>query len=703
MNTCVRLSVLVALTSAAAFGTLTAAEVVLFDFEGRYDPALVETQDAAATLVREVGDTELLVRTGHAHRWPGVTLKAPAGHWDLATFEFVRADIFNCSAEPIRVSLRVDSPKANQGSDYVQDSAEIAPGQTQTVTTRLQRRLPKELASKLFGMRGYPDGLSPDRGIDAGRIHRLLIFVSDPKKDFEFLVDNVRATGQQPPSRILSMTEQELFPLIDEFGQYIHKEWPGKLQSAKDWEQAKRTEEADLEQHASPADWNEYGGWNAGPDLRATGFFRPEKVDGKWWLVDPQGKLFWSHGIDCVRWSNGTTPITDRKHWFRDLPGPDSPFRQFYGRAGWAPHGYYQGREYETYNLTAANLLRKYGEEWKPLFTELCHRRLRSWGLNTIANWSDSEIYLQRKTPYVVSISPQSRAIEGSSGYWGKFPDPFDARLRQSLRERMRGERGTSAGDPWCIGYFVANELSWGDELSLALATLASPPDQPAKRAFLDDLRQKYGTIEKLNEAWSSQYASWDALRDATETPDKQKAEADLAAFYTRIAEEYFRTCRDAVKEAAPNQLYLGCRFAWVNDRAVRASAGFCDVISFNKYTFRVDDFKLPAGIDMPAVIGEFHFGALDRGMFHTGLRQTANQDERANAYRSYVEGALDNPCLVGTHWFQFGDQATTGRGDGENYQIGFLDICDTPYTETIAACRQVGYKLYERRLGSHR
>jgi len=66
--------------------------------------------------------------------------------------------------------------------------------------------------------------------------------------------------------------------------------------------------------------------------------------------------------------------------------------------------------------------------------------------------------------------------------------------------------------------------------------------------------------------------------------------------------------------------------------------------------------------------------------------------------YRSYVQGALRNPAIVGTHWFQYGDQATTGRGDGENYQIGFLDICDTPYPETIAACREVGYSMYAHR-----
>jgi len=690
----------VCLSLAVALGTLPAAETMLFDFEGDFDAATIETQDAAAALVKESGNAAIRVRTGHSHRWPGVTLKAPAGHWDLSAAEFVGVEVTNTGTQPLRVSLRVDSPDGKGGSDYVQDSAEIPARQTRTVTTRLQRRLPKELASQLFGMRGYPDGMSPDRGIDAGQTRRLLVFVGDPKQDFEFLIDNVRATGHLEPSRIASMTEKELFPMIDQFGQYMHKQWPGKLPSMEGFQETMRTEAADLGQHPGPSEWNEYGGWTAGPELQATGFFRPEKVRDRWWLVDPRGRLFWSHGVDCVRWSNGTTPITDRKHWFRDLPNAESPFAEFYGRADWAPHGYYQNREYETYNFTGANLLRKYGDDWKSSFSDLCHRRLRSWGLNTIANWSEPEIYLQRKTPYVVSISPQAKVIEGSSGYWGKFPDAFDARLRESLRDRMRSERGKSAGDPWCIGYFVANELSWGDEVSLALAALASPPDQPAKRAFVDDLRAKYGTIDQLNAAWTTDYSSWDALLDSTAAPDKQKAAADLAAFYTRIAEQYFRVCREAVKEVAPNQLYLGCRFAWVNDRAVRAAAAFCDVISFNKYQYSVSDFRLPAGIDMPAIIGEFHFGALDRGMFHTGLRPTASQTDRAEAYKTYVQGALDNPCLVGTHWFQFGDQATTGRGDGENYQIGLLDICDTPYGETIAACRQVGYHLYQRRLG---
>ena len=53
----------------------------------------------------------------------------------------------------------------------------------------------------------------------------------------------------------------------------------------------------------------------------------------------------------------------------------------------------------------------------------------------------------------------------------------------------------------------------------------------------------------------------------------------------------------------------------------------------------------------------------------------------------------------MGTHWFQYKDQATTGRGDGENYQIGFIDICDTPYPEIIAAARNTGDTMYPYRL----
>ena len=56
---------------------------------------------------------------------------------------------------------------------------------------------------------------------------------------------------------------------------------------------------------------------------------------------------------------------------------------------------------------------------------------------------------------------------------------------------------------------------------------------------------------------------------------------------------------------------------------------------------------------------------------------------------------------IVGTHWFQWQDQALTGRFDGENYQIGFVTATDTPYPELVAAARDIGATMYRRRFGN--
>lgn len=663
-----------------------AGEQTLLGFTADSPLKQIEARDTKLSL----SGSWLELATGQRQEWPGITLKAPVGRWDVSQAGEVLLDLKNTGNNPVEVSCRVDNPGADGSKNCITARLTVQPGEVKTLHLPLRRALPETLRGKLFGMRGYPGGFQEKGGIDPANVEKVLVFVAKPKQPHRFQIANLRAGGT--PFDRFPTDPENLFPLIDAFGQYRHGDWPGKIGSAADFRERAEAEKADLAEHPGPQDWDKYGGWQAGPQLDATGRFRVEKRDGKWWLVDPDGRLFWSHGIDCVRADN-STPITDRKHYFAELPAKEPPWAALYGRSGWAPHGYYQNKPYETFNFLGANLLRKYGPEWKPRFIEMAHRRLRSWGMNTVANWSDPAVYAVQKTPYVTTVHFNARALEGSEGYWGKFPDPFDAKFNDTIRRGVK-----QGGDPWCLGYFVGNELSWGDELSLARAALASPAGQPAKQALLADLKAKYGTIERLNAAWGTTHASWDALAESRTPPDAKRAREDLGAFYTRLAERFFEGCRDAVRQADPKGLYLGCRFAWANDRAIRASAKYCDVVSFNKYQRSIADLRLPEGLDRPLVIGEFHFGALDRGMFHTGLVPTANQEERAAAYQQYVEGALRNPLLVGTHWFQYDDQATTGRGDGENYQIGFVDTCDTPYPETIRACREVGYRMYPLR-----
>jgi len=637
------------------------------------------------------------VQVSQESAMPSLRISAPEGSWDLSRFLLMAMDIQNRGAEETLVLCRINGLRWSDGA------AVVPPNGTQTLTALLTRNSPPaHLKGKIFGMNGLPGGYvrSLDE-MDPAAVTHLDCFLPHSNSGTSVTISNFRAVGEvSPPSA--EEWEQSFVPFVDELGQYKGVDWPEKTLSLAEMKTS--TEESDLAQHPGPEEWNEYGGWETGPDLGGSGHFRVEKYEGKWWLIDPSGRLFWSHGIDCVR-NTSASPITDRQHYFADLPERTPETEVFFGEGSGAAREYYKGKEYETFDYKAYNLRRKYGEDWEDVFSDLAHRRLRSWGVNTIANWSQEKIYLERRTPYTATIHTGGKPIGGSHGFWRKFPDPFDEGFRKSIAERMEQEKEKTANDPWCIGYFVDNELDWGDSSFLGKGVLASAPDQPAKVELIRQLKAKHRTITALNKAWGSDYHNWNDLVSAQEAiPDG--ASVDLEAFSGLLADQYFKVCRDEVKRVAPSKLYMGCRFdfhyfpdeetdgAW----AIPIAAEFCDIVSFNRYRFSALPLRLPDGIDKPMIIGEFHIGALDRGLLHPGLRAAADQRQRADFYRYYVQSALSNPWLVGTHWFQFNDQPLTGRRDGENYQIGFVDVCDKPHPELVATSRAVGYDLYSYR-----
>lgn len=675
------------------FPSFSQTEVVRFD--AGFDKSIVLTTDATAEVVSSGGKQVLLIKTGTKSEYPGATLK-PQKPWDLSKFEYVEVRAKNVGTRRATLYCRIDNPGADGSANCVTGNSQINPGQTGTIMVRLTRYTDDRMDGKLFGMRGYPKRLGGKGAINPSNITQILFFVNKPSENHAFEIESITAGGVHVPPTALTSDATPYFPFIDTFGQYKHKNWNGKTLSLDDLKAKRAAEEQELAKNASPKNWDKWGGWANGPKLEATGFFRTQKVNGKWWLVDPDGHLFFSHGVDCVRMME-FTPIDERESWFENPPWKMPEFQEFISSSR-PIKGHYTGKMVRTFSFNAANLLRKYGTDWREIYPEIIHKRLRSWGLNTIGNWSDERTRLMRKTPYTDNISSgRTPSIQGSEGYWGKFPDVFDPSFEPNLRRSMEFKKGRSAGDPWCIGYFSDNEMSWGDEYSLAIGTLKSPSTQPAKIEFVRRLKEKYGNIDELNKVWGTKYESWQALLSSETAPDRNRAKDDLLGFYTVLAEQYFKTVRKVIKEFAPNQLYLGCRFAWVNPLAAAAAAKYCDVVSYNIYRRDVRNFVFNGGADVPLIIGEFHFGALDRGMFHTGLVPTSSQEERANAYINYVKSVIEHPSFVGCHWFQYQDQPTTGRAlDEENYQIGIVDICDTPYPELVEAMRKVSEMMYK-------
>ena len=647
-------------------------------------------------------DGAMGVETGVEYSWPGVRMDFLAGKRDLSAFGEVAISVSNTAdrAEKVQLSVKGETLQGQTPGG----SITLAPHEAGVLRVNL-KNMPWALDAplELVGMRGFPKAPGHGSTFDLRHVTSFHIFLQQDREPGGFAVSRVAASGSGAKQTILPAAT--FLPFVDKYGQFMHDDWPGKIHDDADLFAARDAEAAWLAEHADGPipDADPYGGWAGGPQLEATGFFRTEKVDGKWWLVDPDGHLFFSHGVDCVGTSS-MTGIGFRENYFSWVPAKDDPqFGAFWSvRTTPEAHGFYKEPAhvpYDRFDFAKANALRKYGPDWEKQCQECAHTRMRAWGLNTIAAWSSVAIRELRRTPYTAKFNTRGPVIEGSTGWWGKLRDPFAPEFASNVCASAAEEAALSGDDPWCVGWFVDNELSWGsDDREIGRAVMRSPAAQPAKAAARDLLEAKYGSAEKLDAAWGTHYGSWDGFLAATNAPDETLCGPDLAAIHRAVVAQYFKTVRDAIKAVAPNRLYMGCRIAWGRDVIYEESARYCDIVSVNIYA-RQPARDLPKGADdKPMIIGEFHFGALDRGLFHTGLVATRDQAERAECYRAYVGACLDHPRYVGTHWFQWMDQPLTGRGDSENYQIGFVTVTDTPHPELVQAARDVAATMYQRR-----
>lgn len=607
-------------------------------------------------------------------KWPALFFRSETA-WNLKPWGEIALDVTNPEDEQVTFSVRVDDDFRANGTLYCRTgSSSLAPHATQTFS------FPLALSGGAdYGMKGLPGwpatrslGSNGSWQLDTSHIVQFQIFMNSPARERTLIVDNVRWREAPPMDQI-----------VDAFGQFTGADWPGKLHSADEFTWRLEEENEQLTAAPSLPARDVYGGWGEGPRLEATGYFRTEKFMDRWWLVTPEGTLMFSTGVDGVR-PYAPTYTKGREQMFTWLPQADDPLS-----AHSTP---------STFDFHQANLQRKYGSDWLPAWREMTLRRLRSWGFNTIANWSDPLVYASG-IPYVTTTHYSGGFAwikAGSSG----IGDPFDPLWEQAVRDALRRTVGASAGDAWVLGHFVDNELPWHSgpaEVVLGLSAAGSP----AKRAFTEFLQARYGDAGALNQAWGTAFGGWESL-GAPKTPRTAAAERDLSDLLRLLAQRYYSKVREMVKEIDPNHLYLGSRIHVYTPEVVEAAAEHCDVVSFNIYQRDLSAavWQQFAGMDKPAIIGEFHFGALDRGMFHTGLQATASQEARALAFRKYMMSVLAHPSFVGAHWFLLYDQPLTGRTlDGENYNIGFLTVTDTPYPEMVGAARIFNDEMYWRRV----
>ena len=424
---------------------------------------------------------------------------------------------------------------------------------------------------------------------------------------------------------------------------------------------------------AEERQFDKYGGWR-GIKGEQKGYFHVQNINDRWWIITPEGNVFWSIGMYCVRM--GGIPET-----------------------GTGKRAYQE------------SCLKKYGNEQE--WAKATRMQLFKWGFNTIGDWSTESIYREPGFSYVVGINlPKNSENVIPKGSYGYFPDVFSKEFAGSVREQMQGlfnNQPYLLDDPQLLGYFLADEPSWygskGRRGSLADDFIALDGGKPGKIAWINLLKFKYSDIKKLNTAWQTNYTSFDELLNIDKIKDNPVIEQDKLLFFREIAEEFSKILYLTLRDFDKYHMALGTRPTRLYPEVIEAQGKYCDIFSMSEYGlnqgYQINP-KFDETIDevykyaqKPIMLGVL-ISAQDTGLPH-GIVRT--QRDRGISYWRYLAKVAQHPAIVGVHWYQYFDPPIKCFDD-QTANWGLVNEKDEPYIEAVDSIAQANKMVYAYALG---
>lgn len=536
-----------------------------------------------------------------------------------------------------------------------------------------QKPTPGGLKQVLFGTK-----------IDLDEIDKITLSAEKRFRDLKVTLWDINFTDEEVEYQL----ENKI--LCDKYGQSLIRNYGDKIHSDDEllkYIESKREKAKELNDFR----YSEYGGYLDKKVSVGTGFFTTYKDENRWWLVDPSGYAFISTGFDCVSTRNMASRVTGMEEYYEHLEENLGVYQD-----AWSVEN---GTDY--YHPAVANLIRCYGENWKKVWKEMTYNRLKSWGINTIAAWSDYDFAREYKMPYAFSLDTYSPFPTTDKKIFRDFPDVFSKEYELKSDEYASYLKDL-VDDKYMIGYFMRNEPQWAfvEDICIAEQMLAYEGVLVSKTIFIEKMIKKYETISNLNKAWNKNFESFDSLYKENKNACNfsEEAKKDLKEFSEDLIRKYVELPAKACKKYDKNHLNLGMRYAYITDKSIISGWENFDVFSINSY--QISPYKqieqVAEFVNIPVMIGEFHFGAAESDLFGTGLKSVRTQKDRGTAYKYYMSEMIRHPLMVGAHYFKYEDQALLGRSDGENHPIGIIDVKQRPYPEFVESIIEFNKNLLD-------
>jgi hypothetical protein len=357
---------------------------------------------------------------------------------------------------------------------------------------------------------------------------------------------------------------------------------------------------------------SKYGGW-MDQKVTSTGFFRTEKIGGRWWCVDPDGYLYFNIALNSISMGGSER----NKQALKDKFG--------------TPENWIS----ETVSMLQEN------------------------GFNCAGSWSDykSIIEANKKSgkPFAYTINWNFMSSYGKerggtfqqpghTGYPGDAIFVFDPEW-ESFCDRHARKAAEYKDDPNLFGYFSDNEMPF--KFKSLDNYLALPEKDPGNIAATQWLNDQGITKEQITDT-------------------------NREAFMAVVADRYFSVVSSALKKYDPNHMYIGARFysSEKNYPQFMNTAGkYLDIISNNYYGKWTPDSTDMANWTIwsgkPFIITEYYTKGEDSGMPNQSGAGwiVKTQRDRGLFYQNYNLALLESKTCVGWHYFKYQDNDPTATG----------------------------------------
>jgi hypothetical protein len=381
--------------------------------------------------------------------------------------------------------------------------------------------------------------------------------------------------------------------------------------------------------------------------LKATGFFRVEKIDNRWWIIDPKGNCYYNKAVVSVTIGKSKTSINKAKDIFGD-------------ELGWA-------------NSASA--------------------MLKEYGFNGSGAWTEENI-MYKAEPRL----PYSIVWNFMSGYGkergGTFQQPghlgypedcifvFDPGFEKFCDQHARKLADTK-DDPFLLGHFSDNEMPFPeDALDNYLKLDTNEYGYKAAHSWIKEKRGEGFDISSINNV-------------------------DRELFLELVAERYFRIISTAIKKYDPNHMFLGARFhgKTMDRKPVMTAAGrYVDILSINYYNAWTPDkermSKWTEWSGRPFIITEWYVKGADSGLPNVSGAGwiVPTQSDRGLFYQNFTLNLLPFKSCVGWQWFKYidNDPKATGVDPSNNdSNKGIVTINFEKYDPLLDKMKELNSRVY--------